>query len=54
MLLPFVLQQDFLLLHHIQSLSMDFFDHNNTGELMARIKDDVDHIWNALNYIGMI
>lgn len=42
------------LFHHIQSLSMDFFDHNNTGELMARIKDDVDHIWNALNYIGML
>lgn len=42
------------LFRHIQSLSMDFFDRNNTGELMARIKDDVDHIWNALGFIGML
>lgn len=42
------------LFHHIQNLSMDFFDRNNTGELMARIKDDVDKIWNALGFIGML
>lgn len=42
------------LFRHIQSLSIDFFDRNNTGELMARIKDDVDHIWNALGFIGML
>lgn len=42
------------LFHHIQSLSMDFFDHNNTGELMARVKDDVDRIWNALGFISML
>ncbi len=42
------------LFHHIQSLSMDFFDRNNTGELMARIKDDVDKIWNALGFVGML
>ena len=30
------------LFSHIQSLSMDYFDDTNTGELMARIKDDVD------------
>ncbi|MDO5575185.1 MAG: ABC transporter ATP-binding protein [bacterium] len=42
------------LFQHIQSLSMDFFDRNNTGELMARVKDDVDKIWNALGFIGML
>lgn len=39
---------------HIESLSMDYFDDTNTGELMARVKDDVDHIWNALGYVGML
>jgi len=27
---------------HIQSLSISFFDKNNTGELMSRVKDDVE------------
>lgn len=39
---------------HIQSLSADFFDRTNTGELMSRIKDDVDHIWDALGFVGML
>lgn len=42
------------LFQHIQSLSLNFFDKNNTGELMARVKDDVDKIWNALGYVGML
>lgn len=42
------------LFHHIQSLSMNFFDKNNTGELMARVKDDVDRIWNAMGFVGML
>lgn len=42
------------LFRHIQSLSMNFFDKNNTGELMARVKDDVDRIWNALGFVGML
>ncbi len=42
------------LFSHIQKLSMDYFDDTNTGELMARIKDDVDSIWNALGYVGML
>lgn len=33
------------LFDHIQSLSYDFFDEKNTGELMSRIKEDIDHIW---------
>lgn len=39
---------------HIQSLSASFFDKNNTGELMARVKDDIDRIWDALTYIVML
>lgn len=42
------------LFEHIQNLSMDFFDKNNTGELMARAKDDVDKIWAALGYVSML
>ena len=30
------------LFDHIQSLSMGYFEDTNTGELMARVKDDVD------------
>lgn len=39
---------------HVQGLSMDYFDQTNTGELMARVKDDVDKIWNILGYVGML
>ncbi|MBO5209021.1 MAG: ABC transporter ATP-binding protein [Lachnospiraceae bacterium] len=39
---------------HIQSLSADFFDRTNTGELMSRVKEDVDHIWDALSFVGML
>lgn len=42
------------LFDHIQSLSCNFFDKNNTGELMARVKDDVDRIWNTMSYVGML
>lgn len=39
---------------HIQKLSANFFDDNNTGELMARVKDDVDRIWNSVGFVGML
>jgi len=39
---------------HIQSLSMDFFDRTGTGELMARVKDDIDRIWDGLSYVGFL
>lgn len=42
------------LFRHIQTLSMNYFDNTNTGELMARVKDDVDKVWNALGYVGML
>lgn len=40
------------LFRHIQTLSMNYFDNTNTGELMARVKDDVDKIWN--DYSGAL
>lgn len=39
---------------HIQTLSMRYFDNTNTGELMARVKDDIDRIQDAIGYIGML
>jgi len=39
---------------HVQSLSTEFFERTGTGELMSRIKDDVDHIWDGLTYVGML
>lgn len=42
------------LFRHIQTLSMNYFDNTNTGELMARVKDDVDKVWNAMGYVGML
>ncbi len=42
------------LFHHLQGLSTDFYDRNNTGELMTRVKDDVDRIWDGLTFVGML
>ncbi len=42
------------LFNHVQSLSMNYFADTNTGELMARVKDDIDKIWNALGFVGML
>ena len=39
---------------HVQGLSAEYFDRTNTGELMSRLKDDVDKIWNATGYVGML
>ncbi len=46
------LRKDFF--HKIQGLSANFFDKTNSGELMARVKDDVDSIWELFTYIGML
>ena len=35
---------------HIQGLSYDFFDEKNTGELMSRVKEDVDNIWMGASF----
>lgn len=42
------------LFRHIQGMSMDFFDRHNTGELMTRVKDDVDKVWVAIGFIGIL
>lgn len=36
--------------HHVNSLSLSFFDTRSTGELMARIKEDVDNIWDSCGF----
>ena len=38
------------LFDHIQKLSFSFFDENNTGELMSRIKEDTENIMQALTF----
>lgn len=42
------------LFNHIQSLSVGFFESHNTGELMARVKDDTERIWEAFGFVGML
>jgi len=42
------------LFEYIQNLSAEFFDKTNTGELMSRIKEDVDRIWEALTFVSML
>ena len=42
------------LFRYLQTLSANFFDKNNSGELMSRVKDDVDRIWDSLGFIGML
>lgn len=37
-----------ILFDHIQKLSFSFFDKNNTGELMSRIKEDTENIMHAI------
>ena len=42
------------LMRHIFSLHKGFFDKNNTGELMARVKDDVGMVWDLTGFVGML
>ncbi|MEZ0535757.1 ABC transporter ATP-binding protein [Caldicellulosiruptoraceae bacterium PP1] len=42
------LRQD--LFTHLQKLSFSFFDSINTGELMSRIKEDIENIWFAFGF----
>lgn len=39
---------------HILNLDTAFFDKTNTGEVMARLKDDIDKVWSALSFITML
>lgn len=43
-----------ILFDHIQTLSFSFFDKINTGELMSRVKEDVENIMNAICFGIMI
>lgn len=38
------------LFNHIQSLSLSFFDSRNTGELMTRVKDDTDKVFQGISF----
>ena len=42
------------LFRHIQKLSVNYFDKSNTGEIMSRVKDDVDRIQASFGYVGML
>ena len=42
------------LFRHIQSLSAEFFDRTGPGELMARVKEDVDKIWDVISFVIML
>ena len=42
------------LFRKIQSLSANFFDSINSGELMSRVKDDVDRIWDIAAFMGIL
>lgn len=42
------------LFQKIQSLSANFFDGINSGELMSRVKDDVDRIWDVAAFMGIL
>ncbi len=42
------------MMKHIFSLNKGFFDKNNTGELMARVKDDAGSVWDLTGFVGML
>lgn len=39
---------------HIQGLDTSFFEKTGTGEVMSRLKDDINNIWDALSYVIML
>lgn len=42
------------MIKHVQKLSKSYFDTNNTGELMARVRDDTGKIWDICGFAGML
>jgi ATP-binding cassette subfamily B protein len=42
------------MMKHIFSLHKGYFDKNNTGELMARVKDDAGAVWDLTGFVGML
>lgn len=39
---------------HVVKLPLSFFDNSNTGELLARLKDDVDKFFSVTGFVGML
>lgn len=42
------------MMKHIFSLHKGYFDRTNTGELMARVKDDAGAVWDMTGFVGML
>ena len=42
------------LFQKLQTLSANFYDKNNSGELISRVTDDVGIVWGLFTYIGML
>ena len=42
------------LLSHITRLSKPYFKKNNTGEIMAHVKDDTSYIWDMAGFVSML
>ena len=42
------------MMKHIFSLNKGYFDKTNTGELMARVKDDAGSVWDLTGFVGML
>lgn len=42
------------LYEYIERLSINFFNKNNTGELLSRLREDIDIIWNSLGYVSLL
>ena len=42
------------MMRHIFTLDKKYFDKTNTGELMARVKDDCGAVWDLTGFVGML
>ncbi len=42
------------MMKHIFSLNKGYFDSNNTGELMARVREDAGAVWDLTGFVGML
>ena len=42
------------MMKHIFSLHKGYFDKNNTGEIMARVREDAGAVWDLTGFVGML
>ena len=42
------------MMRHIFSLHKGYFDKNNTGEIMARVREDAGAVWDLTGFVGML